>query len=513
MTTPSSRFQGEFSLEPQVTATEILSEGLEIGVKDGKIVCLGFSLPVSEGTRVLDAQGAYITPGGVDSHVHLQQPDLPAGDTWESGTRGAIAGGTTTVICFAGQKKTDESLFPIIQDYHSKAKGFSYCDYGFHMIVTNPTPSIVQNEFKALVEQEGITSVKLYMTYDRLKIGDRGILDIMMSARALGITTMIHAENSDMIALITERLEERGLTDPYYHAISRPSIAESEATYRAISLAELIDVPILLVHVSSQSAVNHIRDAQTRMLPIHGETCPQYLYLLSENLKSSDFEGAKYVCSPPLRHETSDLDALWEAIANGTFTTLSSDHAPADYHGPIGKRSGIIDGKPVFAMIPNGLPGIETRIPLLFEGAVGDKAKITLPRFVQVTSWNPAKLYGLSGVKGNIAPGYDADLVIWYPPGHDFSTDGSKTDKVEISVSKLHHDTDYTPYEGMTVANWPRYTVVRGEVVWDRDGGGIVGKRDFGQFLKRKPGGVVQGRFPSNVPPRGMYRGERDLWA
>lgn len=522
----------DYVLTPlQVTPNEILAVGLEIGIKDGKIACLGSFLAPSKDTKVIDAEGAYITPGGVDSHVHLEQPDCPGGDTWETGTRGAIAGGTTTVIAFASQQKQHATLFPIIDEYHAKADTSSYCDFGFHMILTNPTEHIVENELPLLVEREGITSVKLYMTYEPFKLGDRAILDIMMSARKLGITTMIHAENSDMISLITERLEQRGLTDPYYHGVARPQIAEAEATYRAISLAELVDVPILIVHVSSRIAMTHIRDAQTRMLPIHGETCPHYAYLLSEGMAEPNFEGAKHVCSPPLRHDMSDLEAIWDGIANGTFTTLSSDHAPMKFDSPLGKKAGLIGGKtPVFTKIPNGLPGIETRIPLMFNGAVCDKPKISLPRFVQVTSTDPATLYGLGGVKGNIAPGYDADLVIWYPSGHRFSqekdlinghtneqtnghTNGIKQDGVRISIDNLHHDTDYTPYEGLYVANWPRYTILRGELVWNRDQGGIVGHKGQGKFLKRKSGSVLQGRYPAAKPPQYMRPGERELWA
>ncbi|KAI1829224.1 hypothetical protein DTO006G1_9814 [Penicillium roqueforti] len=498
-----------------VTPTEILSPGQEIGVRAGKIVLLGQSLPRTSGTRIIDAKGAYVTPGGVDSHVHLAQSESPDGDNWETGTRGAIAGGTTTVLGFASQHKTDESLFPVLRAYHEKSRGQSYCDYGFHIILTNPTPHIVDNELATLVETEGITSVKLYMTYEPLKVTDRAILDVMMAARELGITTMIHAENSDMIALITERLEARRLTDPFYHAVSRPQIAEGEATYRAISLAELVDVPVLIVHVSSEIAMEHIRAAQTRMLPVHGETCPHYLLLLSERLQNGDspeteFEGAKAVCSPPLRHEAKDLDAIWRGVANGTFTTLSSDHAPTKFSSAHGKTLGrtMHDGYPIFRNIPNGLPGIETRLPLMFDAATGPCARLSLPTFVQVTSTKPAALFGLAGVKGNIAPGYDADLVIWYPDGHNFGN-GNQSG-LRISADTLHHDCDYTPYEGMVVRNWPRYTILRGEAVWDRDGGGVVGRKGTGRFLKRKRGAVVAGR--TGEMGKGMIVGERQLW-
>lgn len=307
-----------------------------------------------------------------------------------------------------------------------------------------------------------------------------------------------------MIALITERLEERGLTDPYYHAISRPMIAENEASYRAIALAELIDTPILIVHMSSEVALRTVREAQTRMLPIHAETCPQYLYLLSERLKGDNFEGAKCVCSPPLRHEKSDLDALWQSVANGTVTTFSSDHAPSKFYEEGGKRLGLIDGLPFFRKIPNGLPGVETRVPLLFSSACGPDARISLPRFVQITASQPAKLYGLGAVKGSIAPGFDADLVIWYPDDHF-------KDGLEIKQDMLHHGVDYTPYEGMKIKNWPRYSLLRGVMVWDRDNGGVLGQKGYGNFIKRAKGEIVVGRMGNHV--KGMLPEERQMWA
>ena len=358
-----------------------------------------------------------------------------------------------------------------------------------------------------LAKEEGITSVKLYMTYEPMKLSDRELLDIMMVCRALGMTTMIHAENSDMIDMIIERLEARGHTEPYFHAFARPQIAESEASYRAICLAEVVDAPVLLVHMSSETALQHVRAAQGRLLPIHAETCPQYLYLLSERLKKTEedhYHGAKCVCSPPLRHEPEDLDTLWQNVANGTITTFSSDHAPSKYYVPGGKRLGLINGIPKFTRIPNGLPGVETRMPLLFNraGKVDEGNRTTMPKFVQITATNPAKLYGLDGVKGSIAPGYDADLVIWSP---------EKENSVTITNSMLHHDIDYTPYEGMKVKSWPRYTILRGKVVWDRDNGGLVGKMGDGKFLKRGKGLILNGRMGN--PIKGMIEGEKEYWA
>ncbi|RDW58230.1 hypothetical protein BP6252_13641 [Coleophoma cylindrospora] len=471
----------------------------DIAIKDGKILCVGALQGLFTAKRVIDAKGGYVTPGGIDSHVHLSQQNSigAVGDKFESGTRSAIAGGTTTVICFAFQAKTDESVLPVVEEYHKKAASFSYCDYAFHMILTNPTRSIVEQELPILVEQ-GITSVKLYMTYDALKLGDRQILDVMIAARALGMTTMVHAENADMIALITEQLYEQGKTDPYYHAISRPKISEDEATYRAISMAELIDAPILLVHISSAVAAKHIKDAQTKLLPIHAETCPQYLYLLSEKLHGENFEGAKHVCSPPLRDSMADLDALWDGIANGTFTILSSDHAPFVFDSPMGKKLGLKDGVSRFTAIPNGLPGIETRMPLLYKGV--QAGRISIQKFVEVACANPARLYGLSN-KGSIAPGYDADVVIWYK---DNDTDFKP---FALTNEMLHHNIDYTPFEDMEFGNWPKYTIIRGNVVWARDEGGILGKKTDGKFIRRVKAGLRQPRnkFVNEWIPQ--YRG------
>ncbi|OQU98893.1 hypothetical protein CLAIMM_04605 [Cladophialophora immunda] len=449
--------------------------GQDIGIKDGVITCIGTSLPVQPSTRIIDAEGAYVTPGGVDSHVHLDQVEIVTGDTWLTGTRSAICGGTTTVICFAQQLRHETQVIPAIEAYATLAKGETFCDYGFHLIMTNPTKKILEEELPVLVNEHGVTSVKLYMTYKPLILRDSEILQLMTATRRLGMTTMIHAENHDMIAFIIESLEQQGLTDPYFHAVSRPAIAEGEATFRAISLSELMDTPILLVHVSAPQAAKHIRDAQARLLPVYGETCPQYLWLLSEKLKGEQFEGAKYVCSPPVRDRPEEMDELWDAISNGTFTTFSSDHAATKFNAPgTGKRLGLVDGKPLFSKIPNGIPGVETRLPLLFKGVTS--GRLGIHDFVRVCCTNPAKLYGLT-TKGTIAAGFDGDLCIWYPDG--------RMPPFELDNSMLHHDIDYTPYEGMEFENWPRYTILRGKVVWDRDNGGLTGSKGDGVYLKR----------------------------
>jgi dihydropyrimidinase len=477
----------------------------DIAVSQGKILLLGQNLTsIFAAVQVIDAEGAYVTPGGVDSHVHLHQDNCPTGDTFETGTRSAIAGGTTTVLAFASQSRKDVSLFPIVEDYHSRATGNSYCDYGFHLILTNPTSKIVDEELPILVRDGGITSVKLYMTYEPLQLGDREILDVMESTRRLGMTTMIHAENAEMINWITEKLEARRMTAPYYHAVSRPKIAEDEATYRIISLSELVDIPILIVHMSSKVAVSHVRKAQTRLLPVHAETCPHYLFLTSESLKGEGFEGAKCVCSPPLREDPAELEAMWQGLSNGTFTTFSSDHAPTKlvytrlisvyrpketysnqscrFDHPQGKKAGLVDGTMSFRKIPNGLPGIETRMATLFCGGVLT-GRLTIQKFVELTASNPAKLYGMGDTKGAIAPGYDADFCIWYPTAEQ--SPGKTMAPFTLTNAMLHHDIDYTPFEGMEFKNWPRYTILRGKVVWDRGNGGLMGKMGDGVYLKR----------------------------
>jgi dihydropyrimidinase len=495
---------------PKVTANEVLPGGLDIGIRDGKIAALGYNFAAQSNAEVIDAQGAYVTPGGIDSHTHIQQDNQPTGDTWETASRSAIAGGTTTVLAFVTQKRHNTSVLEPVQQYHTKADGQVYCDYGFHLILTNPTEEILRDELPKLVD-EGITSVKLYMTYEPYKLGDRQLLDVMLACRALGMTTMIHAENSDMIAMVIERLERRGNTDPFFHAIARPRLAEDEATYRAISLAELVDAPILMVHMSSVAAVEHVRAAQARLLPVHAETCPHYLFLLSDEIRQchhgDDFHGAKFICAPPLRHHESDLEGLWRGLANGSFTVWSSDHAPSKYDHPQGKKAGIKDGVARFSKVPNGLPGLETRMALLFNQSEGclapEKARITLPQFVRLTASNAAKLYGMDDRKGTLMVGYDADLVIWYPPG-------DARGNVTIAQEQLHHGVDYTPFEGMSVQNWPRYTILRGKVVWQHDGAGIVGEMGYGKFLRRNKGKLVTGKMGQRG--RGMLPGERELW-
>ncbi|WP_233837119.1 dihydropyrimidinase [Paraburkholderia sp. ZP32-5] len=447
-----------------VTAADIFTS--DIGIRDGRIVALGLDLDA--GAREIDAAGRHVTPGGVDSHVHFDQPTGDGSimaDDFLSGTTSAACGGTTTVIPFACQQK-GHTLREAIDDYHRRAGNKPVIDYAFHLIVTDPTPQILKEELPALIA-EGYTSFKIYMTYDALKLSDREILDTLLVARNEGAMVMIHAENADCIAWLTEKLLEAGHTAPRYHATSRPMLVEREATHRAISLAEVVDVPILIVHVSGREAVEQIRWAQSHGLKVYGETCPQYLFLTADSLGCDDsFEGAKCICSPPPR-DKANQQVIWDGLENGSFEVFSSDHAPFRFDGPDGKK---VHGENVsFDQIANGIPGVETRMALLWSEGVR-RGRITPQSFVALTSTNAARLYGLYPRKGSIAIGADADLVIWDESG-----------EVEITNAKLHHNVDYTPYEGMRVSAWPALTMSRGDVVWD--GQTPCGKAGRGEFL------------------------------
>ncbi len=437
----------------------------DIGISGGRITQLGLGLP--PGREELDARGRVVTPGGVDAHCHLDQPmeaPVRTADGFESGTRSAACGGTTTIIPFAAQQR-GQSLRAAVDDYHAKALGRAAVDYAFHLIVSDPTPDVLARELPALIA-EGYTSFKLYMTYDDLKLDDSQILDLLEVSRAHGAMTMIHAENADCIEWLTRRLEAAGRTAPRWHAHSRPMLVEREATHRAIALAELVDVPVLIVHVSGKEAVEQIRWARSQGLRVLAETCPQYLFLTAEDLGIDDsYKGARCMCSPPPRGKENQ-SVIWDGLNDGLFTVFSSDHAPFNYEGSEGKQPG---GAQVdFRHIPNGIPGLETRMPLLYsEGVLG--GRITLQKFVELTATHPAKVYGLHPRKGTIAVGGDADLVIW-----------DEGDFV-IRNAALHHSVDYTPYEGMALKAWPGLTLSRGKVVWD--GVNFTGQPGHGQFL------------------------------
>src|SRR3954452_597229 len=440
----------------------------DLGIQDGRIAALGHNLGSAD--EVLDVSGKLVLPGGIDSHVHFAQPsgpDIVMADDFESGTRSAALGGNTTVLPFCLQEK-GHSLRESLKVYHAKAEGQCYVDVSFHLIITDPTDQVLGQELPALIE-DGYTSFKVFMTYEGLALSDREILEVMAVARETGALVMVHAENYDAIRFLTDRLERLGKTAPQYHATSRPVPVEREATHRAISLAELVDVPIMIVHVSNREAMEEIRRAQMKGLKVYGETCPQYLVLTERDLEGLNMEGAKYVCSPPPRDEASQ-QACWEGLQQGVFSVFSSDHCPFRYNDQQGKL--VPKGRTSFRWVPNGIPGVATRLPILFsEGVL--KGRIDLNRFVALTSTNQAKTYGLYPRKGTIAVGADADIAIWDPER-----------RVTITHALLNDGSDYTPYEGREVTGWPVMTMVRGSVVM-RDGD-LVGEMGGGEYVSRE---------------------------
>lgn len=448
-----------------VTASDTIR--CDIGVRNGRIVQLAEH--ITGAAREIDASGLMVLPGGIDSHVHLDQesgPEIRMADGFESGTRAAAAGGTTTVIAFAKQEK-GTSLRACVEAYHRKAEGQALIDYGFHLIVSDPTPSVLNQELPALF-QDGCTSFKVFMTYDDLVLNDRQLLDVFACARRDQALVMVHAEGYDTIRYLTEKLETEGKTAPYYHAVSRPQLVEREATHRAISHAELIDVPIMIVHVSGREPMDQIRWARQRGLKVYAETCPQYISLVAEDLKGEALEGGKYVCSPPPRDHDS-WNAIWEGLKDGTFQVFSSDHCPFFYDSIEGKKHP--KAKTSFRYVPNGIPGIETRMQILWSEGVA-KGRISANEFVALTATNHAKLYGLYPKKGTIAVGSDADIVLWDP-----------NRKEVIRQDILHHGADYTPWEGFAVTGWPVMTIARGRVVVED--GKVLGKAGDGAFLRR----------------------------
>ena len=423
----------------------------DIGVRDGRVVELAAEL--AGGAETIDATGKLVLPGGVDSHCHIAQSGslgIETADDFRSGSISAACGGTTTIIPFAAQYK-GQSLREVVAAYHKRAEGDAVIDYAFHLIISDPTDQVIGQELPALIK-DGYTSFKVYMTYDSLKLDDRQMLEVLATARREGAMVMIHAENHDVIAWLTERLLATGHTAPKYHAVAHAAPAEREATHRAVTLAEIVDVPVLIVHVSARAAIDQIREAQSRGLRVYGETCPQYLFLTADDLDQPGFEGAKYVCSPPPR-DAANQEFVWNGITSGVLSVFSSDHAAYLYDSVDGKKVKGEDGH--FKTIPNGVPGIELRMPMLFSEGVG-KGRITLEKFVAITATNPARIYGLYPRKGTIAVGADADIVIWDP---DL--------EVTVTHDMLHDAMDYTPYEGRRIKGWPVTTLSRGEVVWD----------------------------------------------
>ena len=438
----------------------------DIGIRDGRIAAIGKGL--AGAGRIIDASGKLVLPGGIEAHCHIEQESsggIMTSDDYYSGSVSAAFGGNTCFVPFAAQHR-GQRLGDVLDTYHGRAAPKSVIDYSFHLIISDPTEDVLHRELPEAIAG-GITSFKIYMTYDRLIVDDSQMLDIFAVAKKHGALTMIHAENNAMIKWMSNRLVERGNEAPKYHALSHPRVAEAEAINRAIKLAGFVDTPILIVHVSTEAGARIIAEARYAGHKVFGETCPQYMFLHAEQMDLPGMEGAALCCSPPLRDRAS-RDEIWRCIQNGTFQVYSSDHAPYRMD-----ESGKFTAGPTpdFRKIANGLPGIELRLPLLFSAGYM-KGRITLNHFVQLAAGNVSRIYGLDQRKGSITEGKDADIAIWDP-------DARRT----VTATDLHDNMDYTPYEGMEIQGWPVTVIRRGVIVVEDNE--LRADRGSGAFIAR----------------------------
>ena len=456
-----------------VTGTDTMRA--DIGIRAGRIAAIAESLG---GSDAVDAGGLLVLPGGVDTHCHIEQL-RDGGDadeeSFETGSRSCLAGGTTSVVTFSNQFKGRDILTPLA-DYRRRAARGAMVDYGFHQIITDPTDAVVHEQIPQIVA-EGIRSLKVFLTYDPLHLDDRQYLRVLAAARRTGALVTVHCENYEAIRWRTEALLADGRTAPKYHAWSRPPVIEREATHRAIALAELVDQPIQIFHVSCEEVAEEVARAQARGLKVWAETCPQYFVLTAADMDRPGFEGAKFMCSPAPR-DTTEHARMWDVVRRGTLDVVSSDHSGWNFEGPRGKR--VNGAEASFRDIPNGVPGLAARLPLMFSEGVA-AGRIDVNHFVRLVATNPAKLFGLYPRKGSIAIGADADLVLWDP-----------AKQVTLTNALMQQAIDYTPYEGRTVTGWPVATLLRGRVVM-RDGR-VQAEPGSGQFLARGPYDVIRPR-------------------
>jgi dihydropyrimidinase len=445
-----------------VTATDTYAA--DVAIRDGKIVAIANDLPRENAKHALDASGMYVIPGGIDVHTHLDMPfgGTTSSDDFETGTRAALFGGTTTLIDFAIQYK-GQSLRQAFDTWMEKASKKAVSDYAFHCIITDLSEARLE-EVRSLV-RDGVTSFKLFMAYPGVfMLDDASIFKVFRAAAGQGALVCMHAENGGAIDVIVKQALAEGKTAPKYHALTRPTTAEAEATGRAIALAEMAGAPVYIVHLSCHDALLKVREARDRGLPVYAETCPQYLYLSIENFDVPGFEGAKYVFTPPLR-EKWHQERLWEGLRQDQLQVVSTDHCPFCF-----KEQKEL-GKDDFTKIPNGGPGIEHRLSLVYSGGV-EGGRISVNRFVQLVATMPAKLFGLYPRKGTIAVGSDADLVIFNP-----------RQQHTISARTHHMRVDYSMFEGIQVTGLPHSVLSRGEVVVED--GKFLGRAGRGQFVKR----------------------------
>lgn len=425
-----------------------------------------------EGAKTIDATGKYVVPGGIDVHTHMELPfgGTFASDSFETGTRAAAWGGTTTIIDFAVQVK-GQGLMDGFEAWREKADGNCAIDYGFHMIVGDVNEQSLKEMDIAM--GEGVTSFKLFMAYPGVFFSTDGeIFQAMQKAAETGATIMMHAENGIAIDVLIAQALQRGETDPLYHGIVRKSILEGEATHRAIRLAELAGCPLYIVHMSALEALAEVTNARDEGLNVFAETCPQYLFLSLDDL-GNGFEGAKFVCSPPLRDRAEGhQEALWSGLATNDLQIVSTDHCPFCFedHPELGRQKRLGEGD--FSKIPNGLPGVEHRVELIYHGAVAEE-RLTLERWVEVCSTTPARMFGLYPQKGTIAVGSDADIVIFDP-----------AKRHTLSAATHHMRTDYSCYEGLEVDGGVDTVLSRGRVIIA--GNEYLGKKSDGRYLSRE---------------------------
>jgi len=435
----------------------------DILIEDGTIAMIGKSIDV-DADRVIDAKGRLVIPGGIDPHTHMELPfgGTSASDTFETGTRAAAFGGTTTIIDFAVQYK-GQTLQEAIDAWHAKADGKTSIDYGFHLICTD-LPDERLGEMRRLIDQ-GVSSFKLFMAYPGVFLVDDGtIYKAMRTAGENGGLICMHAENGVVIDVIVKRAIAEGKTAPKYHALTRPTKAEAEGVHRAIALAEIANTAVYIVHLSCDDALQEVTRARDMGVPAFAETCPQYLFLDYSVYEQPGFEGAKYVMTPPIR-EKWNQEKLWRGLQFNDLQVVSTDHCPFCFKEQ--KELGRDD----FSKIPNGGPGVENRMSLVYNGGVAS-GRISLNRFVEIVSTNPAKIFGLFPKKGTIAVGSDADIVIFDP-----------NEELTISAKSHHMNVDYSCYEGWKVKGATKTVLSRGELVIDE--GKYAGRTGYGNFLKR----------------------------
>lgn len=447
------------------TATDVFKA--DLGIQAGRIAAIGLDLPT--GAQEIDAKGKLVLPGGVDTHCHIEQlsgSGLMSADNFETATRSAAFGGTTSVISFAAQHR-GANLANVVEDYAALARKGAIIDYAFHLMVANPDEQTVTQDLPALI-RAGHRSVKVFMTYDAVQVDDGQLLDVLMAARSAGALVCVHAENHGLLKWMGERLMKRGYTAPKYHSVSHPQAAEVEAFHRLIAFSELLDQPICIFHVSTSEGARVIREARGRGVKIYAETCPHYLLMTSAELDKPGIEGAKWVCSPPQRG-ANDQEALWQALALGDLQILSSDHAPYRFDETGKLKYG---PNPGFKQIANGMPGLEMRLPVLFDAMVS-QGRLGLKKFVELTSTAPAQIYDLPG-KGSLAIGMDADIAIWDA--------GRKV----VLADNLHDNTGYNPFAGRTITGWPETVLRRGEVVVTE--GTLKAQPGSGRLMLREAG-------------------------